>query len=69
MYLAHNLNRKIEINTNSLEFIFRSLLDLARHMQDELPHGVYSYNSYILKQPIKNIIAKVEKDKKEETSL
>jgi hypothetical protein len=69
MYLAHNLNRKIEINTNSLEFIFRSLLDFARHMQDELPHGVYLYNYYNLNQPIKYIIAKVEKDKKEETSL
>ncbi|MDM5191421.1 hypothetical protein QUG02_27965 [Bacillus hominis] len=45
-YLANNLHQKIDTSTNDLEFLFRILLDLARHAQKNLPDGVHDYNFY-----------------------
>lgn len=59
-YLARNLEQKIDTSTNELEFLFRSLLDLARHAQKNLPDGVHDYNFYNLDLVVNNILKKVE---------
>jgi len=65
-YLARNLGQKIDTSTNELEFLFRSLLDLARHAQKNLPDGVHDYNFYNLDLVVNNILKKVEKDKEKQ---
>lgn len=62
-YLANNLHQKIDTSTNELEFLFRSLLDLARHAQKNLPDGVHDYNFYNLDLVVNSILKKVNKEK------
>lgn len=38
-----NHSGKVEIPVKSMEYFLRGLLDMARHMQSNLPDGVYDY--------------------------
>lgn len=58
-FLAHNLNESIELKSNQVEFLYRAFMDLSRHLQEDLPKGVYDYNYSNLKDVSEYIIKEI----------
>ncbi|HDR3897123.1 hypothetical protein [Bacillus sp. FSL W7-1334] len=55
IYFSRNLGRNVEIQTDDLSYLFRALLDIARHVPSSLPAGIYNFNYYTLKSVTENI--------------
>lgn len=47
---------KVEISMQNIEYLLRSMLDMARHMQQNLPDGVYQYIEKNMDNFIKTIV-------------
>ncbi len=45
-FLAHQQGKSANLGAGQIELLYRSLLDLSRHLQENLPDGVYDYNYY-----------------------
>lgn len=41
--IKSNRNKKIELDPACVEYTLRGFLDMARHMQDDLPESIYEY--------------------------
>jgi hypothetical protein len=55
----------VQLSTGQIDLLYRAILDLARHLQEHLPDGVYDYNYFNLNDVSKNIISQIiELDKK-----
>lgn len=52
--------KKIEINCSDIELIFRSFKDSQKHMQPNLPEGVYNYIVNRMEDSILDIVNKIE---------
>jgi hypothetical protein len=70
IYFSRNLGRNVEIQTDDLSYLFRALLDIARHVPSSLPAGIYNFNYYTLKSVTENICKNLtDKKKKKEPQL
>lgn len=64
IYFSRNLGRNVEIQTDDLSYLFRALLDIARHVPSSLPAGIYNFNYYTLKSVTENICKNLTDSKK-----
>jgi hypothetical protein len=69
IYFSRNLGRNVEIQTDDLSYLFRALLDIARHVPSSLPAGIYNFNYYTLKSVTENICKNLTDQKKKGTSV
>lgn len=54
--VPHREITKLKIPASDMDFILRALTDSMRHMQEDLPDGVYDYIISKMTKPLKNIL-------------
>lgn len=40
----HKNNQELNLHTGQLDLLYRAILDLSTHLQEELPDGIHHYN-------------------------
>lgn len=54
--VPHRDRMKLKVPASDMDFILRALTDSLRHMQEDLPDGVYDYINSKMTKPLKNIL-------------
>jgi hypothetical protein len=49
----------LKIPASDVDFILRALTDSLKHMQDDLPDGVYDYLNSKMTKPLKRILKQI----------
>ena len=57
--LSLNVKEPVQLSTFQIDLLFRSILDLSRHLQKNLPDGVYDYNYGNLHDVARNITKQI----------
>ncbi len=56
---ASGKNEKIQLSAMEVEYFLRGFLDMARHMQADLPEGVYKYINRRIESVLKELLNQI----------